>query len=112
MVINAICAFSVNRRIEQRRNCMISKEKIQAFRQYLQEEFLGWEIADTDDFDRISWKFRVANESTIQVVYVQRRFWDDYGDTKKALMNMGLSKFMKDNEGKHILVATAGPVAL
>lgn len=91
---------------------MIPREKIETFRQYLQEEFPGWEVADSDDFDRISWKFRVANESTIQVVYVERRFWDIYEDTKKALINMGLGKFIKDNEGRHVIVGRAGLVVL
>jgi hypothetical protein len=87
---------------------MIPKAKIEAFREYLQEEFPDWEIADADDFERISWKFRAVKDATIHVVYVQRRFWNDYGDTKKALQTLGLSKFMKDNEGKYVLVRTDG----
>jgi hypothetical protein len=87
---------------------MIPTEKIEAFKKYLQEEFPEWEIADADDFERISRKFRATKESTIHVVYVQRGFWDDYADTKKALQGMELSKFMKENEGKRVLVRTEG----
>jgi hypothetical protein len=87
---------------------MISKEKIDAFKQYLQDEFPGWEIDDAEDFERMSRKFRILNESMIHIVYVQRRFWVDYDDTKKALQSMGLGKVMKENEDRYVLVGTSG----
>jgi len=85
---------------------MIAQAKIDSVKLYLEDEFPAFELADTDDFDRISWKFRVAKGATIHVVKFERRFWDDTSDVKKALQDMNLSKFIKDNEHKQVLVTT------
>lgn len=85
---------------------MIAQAKIDSIKQYLEEEFPAFEVADTNDFDRISWKFSVAKGATIHVVKFERRFLDDTSDIKKAMQNMNLSKFMKDNKGKQVLVTT------
>jgi hypothetical protein len=51
-----------------------SGSKDRGIRQYLMEKLPGWDLADADDFDRVSWRFRAASRGTIQVVYVQRTF--------------------------------------
>lgn len=85
---------------------MIAQAKIDSVKQYLEEEFPAFELDDTHDFERISWKFSVEKGATIHVVTFERCFLDDTSDIKQALQNMNLSKFMKDNEGKQVLVTT------
>jgi hypothetical protein len=91
---------------------MIPQAKIEAIRKYLQNEFLDYEIADTDDFERASWKFRAVKDSTIYVVKFERRFLDDTLDIGKALQRLELSKFVKENAGKQVLVRSNGLVLL
>jgi len=91
---------------------MIAKEKIVSVTQYLKGEFPDFEIDDAMDFDRVSWKFRAVKGDTIYIVKFERRFWDDTSDIRKTLQDLGLSKFMKENEGKHVLVTTRGPTVL
>jgi hypothetical protein len=91
---------------------MIAQAKIDSVKQYLEDEFPAFELTDTDDFDRMSWKFSVAKGATIHVVKFERRVWDVTSDIKKALRDMNLSKFMKDNEGKQVLVTIEGLTVL
>lgn len=91
---------------------MVAQAKIDAVSQYLHREFDGFEIADADDFERVSWKFRAAKGSTIHIVKFERRFWDDTTDVGKALQDMNLSEFVRGNEGKQVLVTTHGLTVL
>ena len=87
---------------------MIAQAKINAVKEYLQREFPDFAVDDKDDFERASWKFRVANGSAIYIVKFERPFLDDTADIKKVLQGFELSKFMKDNPGKQVFVSKQG----
>jgi len=91
---------------------MIEQAKIEAVREYLQGEFPSFQIDDADDFDRVSHKFRAFNGSTLYIVKFDRIFFDDISDIKKALQNLELSKFMRLNNEKQVLVTKKGLIVL
>jgi hypothetical protein len=87
---------------------MIAQAKISVVKEYLQREFPDSAVDDEDDFERVSWKFRVANGSAIYIVKFERPFWDDATDVKEVLEVFKLSRFMKDNQGKQVFVTKHG----
>lgn len=87
---------------------LIDQAKIKAVRDYLQSEFSDYQIDDTEDFERVSQKFRVYNDTEIYIVKFQRSFFDDTPDIKKELQNKRLSKFMRNNSGDEVLVTKEG----
>ncbi len=91
---------------------MIEQARIEAVREYLQSEFPGFQIDDADDFDRVSQKFRAFNGSTLYIVKFDRIFFDDISDIKKALQNLEVSKFMRLNNEKQVLVTKKGLIVL
>lgn len=91
---------------------MIEQAKIDTVKEYLRSEFPGFQIDDTDDFDRVSQKFRACNDSTIHVVKFNRNFFDDTLDIKKALIDLELSNFMQHNPDKQVLVTKKSLIVL
>jgi hypothetical protein len=80
---------------------MMPEDKIEAVKQYLQEEFPGRKVYDKFDMDHMSQKFWVVGRA--QYVRVERLFFNN-DDIKASLAGIGLSKVMKDYEDKNIIV--------
>lgn len=91
---------------------MIDQDKIKLIREYLQDEFPGFEIDDTYDFDHISQTFRASNKSEVYVVKFEKIFIDDTSDLKKVLQDLKLVKIMYNNKGRQIIVTKKGVTVL
>jgi hypothetical protein len=91
---------------------LLAQTKIEVVRQYLQDEFPGFQIEDKYDFDRVSQMFSADNGSKVYIVKFERLFLDDTPDVREALQNLGLKNFMRLNEGKQVLVTKKGLVTL
>ena len=91
---------------------MLAQVKIDAIREYLQSEFPDFKIDNIEDFERVSQKFSVVNDSTIYVVKFERYFLENTPNVRLVLKNLELSKFMQQNEGKHTLVTKEGLTVL
>lgn len=87
---------------------MIEPAKIEAVREYLQSEFPMCQIDDHFDDERLSQKFWVINDNTIQIVKFERIFLDDTSDIKRALRILELGKFMSQHAGNQVLVTKDG----
>lgn len=87
---------------------MIKQEKINAVREYLKSEFNGFQIDDAYDDERLSQKFRVSDDAMIYIVKFDKIFLDKTPDIKTVLRHFELSKFMRVNNTKQILVTERG----
>ncbi len=87
---------------------MIEQTKIIAVKEYLQSEFPDFWIDDTFDDERLSQKFRVANDSIVYIIKFERIFMDDTSDIKNVLKDMQLGKFIKLHKAKQVLVTPEG----
>jgi len=87
---------------------VIEEAKIEAVKNYLQGEFPKCQIDYAVDDERLSQKFRVVSEHTIQIVKFERIFLDDNSDIMNVLQRLGLGKFMRANSGKQVLVTKGG----
>lgn len=85
---------------------MVDQTKIDAVREYLQIEFPNFQVDDTGDFERLSQKFRVYNDTELYIIKFERIFFKNTSDIKKTLQNLQLSKFMRNNN--QVLVTSKG----
>ena len=86
---------------------MIAQTKIESVKQYLYAEFPDFEIRDAEDV--VSWKFRVVkNSATFCDLKFERLFWTLFEDVKKVLKDLELSKVMKNNFKKTVIVTKEG----
>jgi len=89
---------------------MIPQEKIDAVKQYLQAEFPDFQVTERDAGDML-WQFRVLkNSATFCDVKFENLFWTypEHEDVKKTLEGLKLSKFMKNNLTKTVIVTKEG----
>lgn len=86
----------------------IEQTEINVVREYLQGEFPDFYVADDDDFERSSRRFRASNGSMCYTVKFELMFWEETSNIKKALQDLELSRFMQRNKGKEVLVTTGG----
>jgi hypothetical protein len=76
-------------------------------KQYLKVEFPGCQVEYDENFDAEFWMFRVLKDSNVHVLKVDR-FFGFRGNGVKILIDSKLSKVMKDNEGKQVMVTKEG----
>lgn len=85
----------------------ITQAKIDAVKQYLQAEFPDFEVIAIGMDKNMLWKFRVLkNSATFCDIKFEYLFWNlsDFEDVKKTLEGYELSKVIKNNLTKTIIV--------
>lgn len=87
---------------------MVEQTKVEAVKEYLESEFPDFKIDDTDDFDRVSQKFRAYNGTELYIVKFERIYFENTSDIKKSLQDLQLSKFMRRNNENQVLVTKQG----
>lgn len=87
---------------------MILQRKIDAVIEYLQSEFPDFQVDIREDYDSMRQEFSVKRGSTSWVVKFERFFLETTFDIKRTLEGLDLSKTLKENEGKQLLVTRHG----
>jgi len=83
---------------------MFPEEKLNVVRNYLRNEFPGYDLHDRYDFDRVAHTFRLTSENKVHLVTVSREFLDDHNASE---ISSSLEKSQLGNcfQGENILRA-------
>ena len=86
----------------------MQQDKINAIREYLQQQFPESKIDDTDDFDRCGHKFRALEQKNVLLASVSDEVAMD--NSKESLVSIlksyGLPNLMREHPGSIVLIAS------
>ena len=86
----------------------MQQDKINAIREYLQQQFPESKIDDTDDFDRCGHKFKAHEQGNILLVSVSDEVAEDNSNESlvNSLKNYGLPNLMREHSGSIVLIGS------
>jgi hypothetical protein len=89
---------------------MLNENKLGEIRKYLTQEFKGYELADTYDFDRMAQTFRLVCGKVINLVTVSEEFIEDHSakQISSILSSSNLSTYFQSKNVSRLIVTTSG----
>lgn len=89
---------------------MLPEEKLSAIRDYLNTEFVGYDLAARYDFDRIAQTFRLVKDLEIHLVTISRNFIENHttSEISKLLARSNLKQYFSDEKVSRIVVTQKG----